>query len=79
MIESLPNQTALNAIQKALTLLRSVQALEGTDKDSVEHLLEFAVENLRGERQSARRVGALIRTPTRWTAAGRMKFRDQEL
>jgi hypothetical protein len=27
--------------------LHSVQILEGTDKDSVEHLLEVAAENLR--------------------------------
>jgi hypothetical protein len=37
-------QAALLAI---LTLLHSVQTLEGTDKDGVEHLLEMAVENLR--------------------------------
>ncbi len=40
-------ETALRAIEKALALLQSVQTLEGTDKDSVEHLLEIAVENLR--------------------------------
>jgi hypothetical protein len=38
---------ALLSIEKVLTLLRSVQTLEGTDKDGVEHLLELAVENLR--------------------------------
>ncbi len=38
---------ALVAIEKVLALLRSVQILEGTDKDGVEHLLEMAVENLR--------------------------------
>jgi uncharacterized protein YutE (UPF0331/DUF86 family) len=43
-----PNhQAALHAIEKALALIRSVQALEGTDKDGVEHLLEMAVENLK--------------------------------
>jgi uncharacterized protein YutE (UPF0331/DUF86 family) len=41
------HHTALRAIEKVLALLRSVQALEGTDKDGVEHLLEMAVENLR--------------------------------
>ena len=41
------HQAALLAIEKVLTLLRSVQTLEGTDKDGVEHLLEMAVENLR--------------------------------
>ncbi len=35
-------------IEKALALLRAVHVLEGTDKDSVEHLLEVAVESLRG-------------------------------
>ena len=39
-------KTALHAIEKALALLRSVETLEGTDKDSVVHLLEVAVENL---------------------------------
>jgi hypothetical protein len=37
---------ALVAIEKVLALLRSVQTLEGTDKDGVEHLLEMAVKNL---------------------------------
>ena len=41
------HQAALHAIEKALALLRSMQTLEGTDKDGVEHLLEMAVENLR--------------------------------
>jgi uncharacterized protein YutE (UPF0331/DUF86 family) len=41
------HDTALHAIEKALALLRSVQTLEGTDKDGVEHLLEMAVENLK--------------------------------
>ena len=40
-------KTALGALDKPLALLRSVQTLEGTDKDSVEHLLEVALENLR--------------------------------
>ena len=31
----------------ARTTERSVQTLEGTDKDGVEHLLERAVENLK--------------------------------
>ena len=41
------HHAALQSIEKVLTLLRSVQALEGTDKDGVEHLLEMAVKNLR--------------------------------
>jgi uncharacterized protein YutE (UPF0331/DUF86 family) len=41
------HQAALEAIEKVLTLLRSVQTLEGTDKDGVEHLLEMAVESLK--------------------------------
>jgi hypothetical protein len=40
-------QAALLAIEKVLTLLRSLQTLEGTDKDGVEHLLEMAVESLK--------------------------------
>jgi len=40
-------QAAIEAIEKVLALLRSVQTLEGTDKDGVEHLLEMAVENLK--------------------------------
>jgi hypothetical protein len=40
-------QSALLAIEKVLALLRSVQTLEGTDKDGVEHLLEMAVEKLK--------------------------------
>ena len=39
-------KAALLSIEKVLALLRSVQALEGTNKDGVEHLLEMAVENL---------------------------------
>ena len=41
------NEAALLSIEKVLTLLRSVQTLEGTDKDGVEHLLEMAAENLK--------------------------------
>jgi uncharacterized protein YutE (UPF0331/DUF86 family) len=40
------HQAALFAIEKVLALLRSVQTLESTDKDGVEHLLQMAVENL---------------------------------
>jgi hypothetical protein len=41
------HQAALVAIEKVLALLRSVQTMEGTDKDGVEHLLEMAVDNLK--------------------------------
>lgn len=41
------HQSALLSIEKVLALLRSVQTLEGTDKDGVEHLLEMAAENLK--------------------------------
>jgi hypothetical protein len=41
------HKAALLAIEKVLALLRSVQTLQGTDKDGVEHLLEMAVENLK--------------------------------
>ncbi len=41
------HETALQAVEKALARMRSVQTLEGTDKDGVEHLLEMAVENLK--------------------------------
>jgi len=41
------HKPALLAIEKVILLLRSVQTLEGTDKDGVEHLLEMAAENLR--------------------------------
>ena len=41
-------QTALVKIEKVLELLRSVHTLEGTDKDGVEHLLQMAVESLKG-------------------------------
>jgi uncharacterized protein YutE (UPF0331/DUF86 family) len=48
MQKAKPNyETALHAIEKALTLMHSVQTLEGSDKDGVEHLLEMAVENLK--------------------------------
>ena len=40
-------KTAIRSLEKAIALLRSVQTLEGTDKDGVEHLLEIALENLR--------------------------------
>jgi ribosomal protein S7 len=40
-------KTALQAIQEALEILRSASALEGTAKESVEVLLEVALENLR--------------------------------
>ena len=43
-------QTAIRALEKALALLRSVQTLEGTDKDSVEYLLERALENVRANK-----------------------------
>jgi hypothetical protein len=41
------HNAALVAIEKVLALLRTVQALEGTDKDGVEHLLEMAIEKLK--------------------------------
>ena len=41
------HQVALQSIEKALALIRSVQTLEGTDKDGVEHLLEMAIEYLK--------------------------------
>ncbi len=40
-------QSALLAIEKVLTLLRSVKTLEGTGKDGVEHFLQMAVDNLK--------------------------------
>ena len=40
-------KAALLAIEKVLALLHSVQTLEGTDKDGVEHLLEMSVNNLK--------------------------------
>ena len=44
-------KTALEAIEKALALLRSVQTLEGTDKDGSERLLEIAADNLKQQQQ----------------------------
>jgi len=41
------HKAALLSIEKVLALLRSMQTLEGTDKDGVEHLLELAIENLK--------------------------------
>jgi len=41
-------ETAVRSLEKALPLLRSVQTLEGTDKDSIECLLERALETLQG-------------------------------
>jgi hypothetical protein len=41
------HRAALVAIVRILALLRSVQTLEGTDKDGVEHLLEMAIEILK--------------------------------
>ena len=46
MLDSNP-QTACYAIEKVLALLRSVQTLEGFDKDSVEYLLELAEDSLK--------------------------------
>jgi hypothetical protein len=43
-------KTAIHSLEKALALLRSVQTLEGTDKDSIEYLLERALENLRASK-----------------------------
>ena len=43
-------KTAVRSLEKALAFLRSVQTLEGTDKDGVEHLLAMALENLRSDR-----------------------------
>ena len=40
-------KTAIRSLEKALALLHSVQTLEGTDKDGVEHLLEIALEAVR--------------------------------
>jgi len=40
-------QAAVLAIERVLALIQSVQTLEGTDKDGVEHLLRMAVENLK--------------------------------
>jgi hypothetical protein len=43
-------KTAIRSLEKALALLHSVQTLEGTDKDSVEYLLERALENMRADK-----------------------------
>jgi hypothetical protein len=40
-------KTAMQAIEEALELLRLSSTLEGNDKESVEVLLEVALENLR--------------------------------
>ena len=40
-------KTAICSLEKALRLLRSVKTVEGTDKDSVDYLLERALEYLR--------------------------------
>ena len=45
------HQDTLLAIEKVLALLRSVRTLEGTDKDGVEHLLQWAVDNLMSARR----------------------------
>ena len=42
-------KTAIRSLEKALALLRSVQTLDGTDKDGVEHLLAMALEALRDD------------------------------
>jgi uncharacterized protein YutE (UPF0331/DUF86 family) len=41
------HQATLLAIEKVLALLRSVETLEGTDKDGVEHILQMAVDSLK--------------------------------
>lgn len=43
------NEQAAVAVQKCLDVLRSVQSLDGSDKDFVEQLLETALRDLRGE------------------------------
>jgi hypothetical protein len=43
-------KTAIRSLEKALALLRSVHALKNTDKDSVEHLLELSLQNLRAQK-----------------------------
>jgi hypothetical protein len=43
-------KTAIRSLEKALALLCSVQTLEGTDKDGVEHLLGMALEALRADK-----------------------------
>ena len=37
---------AIQAIEKALAFVRSLQKIEGTDKDSLEHFLEIAIASL---------------------------------
>ncbi len=54
---------ALHAIDKSLALLRSVQVLEGTDKDSVEHWLEIAVEKIAAENLTVPRESDLLTYP----------------
>ena len=41
-------KTAIRSPERAPALLRSVQTLEGTDKDSMEYVLERALDNLPG-------------------------------
>jgi hypothetical protein len=48
-------ETSVRSLEKALPLLRSVQTLEGTDKDSIECLLERALETLQGGKWRNRR------------------------
>jgi hypothetical protein len=43
-------KTAIRSLEQAFALLRSVQTLEGTDKDGVEHLLEMALDALRADK-----------------------------
>jgi hypothetical protein len=45
-----PQKTAIRFLEKALALLRSVQTLDGTDKDSIECLLERALEASRADK-----------------------------
>ena len=47
MLNGKPETTALTLIEKSLALIQAVSVLEGTNKESVEHLLELAAENLR--------------------------------
>ncbi len=44
------HKTAIRSLEKALELLRSVQSLEGTDNDSMEYLLESALEDVRADK-----------------------------
>ena len=43
-------KTAIRSLEKALAFLRSVQTLEGTDKDSIEYLLEMVLEYVRADK-----------------------------